>query len=60
MILVMVLLGGPGLIYGALLGALIMTGLGELLRPLAEARMLIIGALMMLLMILKPRGLLGR
>jgi branched-chain amino acid transport system permease protein len=60
MILVMVLLGGPGLIYGALLGALIMTGLGEVLRPLAEARMLFIGALMMLLMILKPRGLLGR
>ncbi|MGA2080585.1 MAG: branched-chain amino acid ABC transporter permease [Holophaga sp.] len=60
MILVMVLLGGPGLIYGALLGAVIMTGLGEVLRPLAEARMLIIGALMMLLMILKPRGLLGK
>jgi branched-chain amino acid transport system permease protein len=60
MILVMVLLGGPGLIYGALFGALLMTGLGEVLRPLAEARTLVIGALMMLLMILKPRGLLGK
>jgi len=60
MILTMVLLGGPGLIYGALLGALLMTALGEVLRPLAEARMLVIGALMMFLMILKPRGLLGK
>ena len=60
MILTMVLLGGPGLIYGALFGAVVMTGLGEVLRPLAEARMLVIGALMMLLMILKPRGILGK
>jgi branched-chain amino acid transport system permease protein len=60
MILTMVLLGGPGLIYGALFGAVVMTGLGEVLRPLEEARMLVIGALMMLLMILKPRGILGK
>ncbi len=60
MILVNGLLCGPWLISGAMLGALLMTGLGEVLRPLAEARMLFIGALMMLLMILKPRGLLGK
>lgn len=60
MILVMVLLGGQGLIYGALFGALLMTGLNEVLRPLEQYRMLIIGALMMVLMILKPRGLLGK
>ena len=59
-ILTMVLLGGPGLIYGALFGAFLMTGLGEVLRPLGEARMLVIGAMMMLLMILRPRGILGK
>jgi branched-chain amino acid transport system permease protein len=60
MILVMVLLGGPGLIYGAIVGAILMTGLGEVLRPFDQYRMLVIGAMMMILMILKPRGLLGK
>ena len=60
MILVMVLLGGQGLIYGALFGALLMTGMNEVLRPLDQYRMLIIGGVMMVLMILKPRGLLGK
>ena len=60
MILVMVLLGGQGLIYGAIVGAILMTGLGEILRPFDQYRMLIIGVLMMTLMILKPRGLLGK
>jgi branched-chain amino acid transport system permease protein len=60
LILTMVLLGGSGLIYGALLGAAIMTGLGEVLRPLGDTRMLFIGAMMMLLMILRPRGILGK
>ena len=60
MILVMVLLGGQGLIYGAIFGAVLVTGLGEVLRPFDEFRMLIIGGMMMVLMILKPRGLLGK
>ena len=60
MILVMVLLGGAGLIYGALAGAILMTGLGEVLRPVAEFRMLFVGALMAALMIFRPRGLLGK
>ncbi|MCC6793112.1 MAG: branched-chain amino acid ABC transporter permease [Thermomicrobiales bacterium] len=60
MILVMVLLGGRGLLYGALAGAILITALGEVLRPVAEYRMLIIGALMAALMIFKPRGLLGK
>jgi ABC-type branched-subunit amino acid transport system permease subunit len=37
-----------------------LTGLGEALRPFAEYRMLVVGGLMTLLMILKPRGLLGK
>jgi len=60
LILTMVLLGGPGLIYGALFGAALMTGLSEVLRPLGDARMLFIGAMMMMLMILRPRGILGK
>lgn len=60
MILVMVLLGGAGLIYGALAGAIMMTGLGEVLRPVEEYRMLVIGAMMAALMIFRPRGLLGK
>jgi branched-chain amino acid transport system permease protein len=60
MILVMVLLGGQGLIVGAILGAVLMTGLGEALRPFDQYRMLVIGALMMVLMIWKPRGILGK
>jgi branched-chain amino acid transport system permease protein len=60
MILVMVLLGGQGLIYGAIFGAILMTGIGEILRPLDQYRMLIIGGMMMVLMIAKPRGILGK
>lgn len=60
MILMMVLLGGQGLIYGALFGAFLMTGFNEVLRPLEQYRMLITGALMMVLMFWKPRGLLGK
>jgi branched-chain amino acid transport system permease protein len=60
MILVMVLLGGQGLIYGAIVGAILMTGLGEILRPFDQYRMVVIGCMMMILMILKPRGLLGK
>ena len=60
MILVMVLLGGQGLIYGAIVGAILMTCLGEILRPFDQYRMVIIGGMMAILMILKPRGLLGR
>lgn len=60
MILVMVLLGGQGLIYGAIVGAIMMTGLGEILRPFEQYRMVVIGGMMMVLMILKPRGLLGK
>ena len=58
MILVMVLLGGSGLIYGPL-GAFLMTGFNEVLRPLssthAHHRRPDDGV-----MFLKPRGLLGR
>jgi branched-chain amino acid transport system permease protein len=58
-ILVMVIFGGLGSIVGSVLGALSLTILPELLRGLMEYRMLLYGALIVVLMLLKPSGLLG-
>jgi len=55
----MVVLGGLGSIPGTVLGAAILTILPEMLRVVAEYRMLFYGALLVLLMIFRPNGLLG-
>jgi branched-chain amino acid transport system permease protein len=57
--LVIIIFGGLGSIPGCFLGAIILTVLPELLRGLAEYRMLIYGALMVIMMIVKPSGVLG-
>lgn len=57
--LVIIIFGGLGSIPGCFLGAIILTVLPELLRGLAEYRMLIYGALMVIMMIVKPTGVLG-
>ena len=57
--LVMVIFGGLGSIPGSYLGALVLTILPELLRGLMEYRMLIYGALMVIMMLIKPEGILG-
>lgn len=57
--LVMVIFGGLGSIPGSFLGALVLTILPELLRDLMEYRMLIYGALMVIMMLVKPEGILG-
>ncbi|MBI3333463.1 MAG: branched-chain amino acid ABC transporter permease [Candidatus Omnitrophica bacterium] len=59
MILAMVILGGLGSISGALLGAATLSVLPELLRDFSTYRMLLFGALMILLMRVRPQGLLG-
>lgn len=59
LILAMVVLGGLGNIWGAVLGALILGILPELLRGFASYRMLIFGLLMILIMMFRPQGLLG-
>lgn len=59
LIISMVILGGIGSVYGAVLGALILIILPEVLRELQLYRMLILGAGLVLLMIFKPQGLLG-
>ncbi len=57
MILSMVVLGGMGSITGVTLAALILVLAPEYLRAFSEYRMLIFGAVMVLMMIFRPQGL---
>lgn len=56
---IMVIFGGLGSIPGSFLGAIVLTVLTELLRDLVEYRMLIYGMLLVIMMIVKPEGILG-
>jgi branched-chain amino acid transport system permease protein len=56
-ILAIVVLGGMGSIPGVIVGALLLVLLPEYLRAFAQYRMLIFGAAMVLVMVLRPRGL---
>lgn len=63
-VVIMVVLGGMGSITGSVLGAILVTILPEALRPLQEitgvdVRMVIYSLILILLMILRPEGLLG-
>ena len=60
MILAMVVLGGLGSIRGAIIGALILGTLPELLRGFEQYRMLFFGVAMIAMMRLRPQGLLRR
>lgn len=53
-----VILGGSGSIPGALFGAFLIIGLPELFRGFANARMLVFGAAMILIMIFRGQGIL--
>jgi len=55
----MVVLGGMGSIPGTILGTVILTIAPEMLRIVAEYRLLFYGALLVILMIFRPNGLLG-
>lgn len=57
MILAMVVLGGMGSIVGVVLGALVLILLPEFLRDFSLYRMLIFGAAMVVVMVLRPQGL---
>jgi branched-chain amino acid transport system permease protein len=63
-VVIMVVLGGMGSITGSVLGAIVVTVLPEALRPLRELtgvdlRMVVYSLTLILLMILRPEGLLG-
>jgi branched-chain amino acid transport system permease protein len=56
-IVVMVILGGMGNTLGVILAAILLTLLPELLRPIAEYRMVIYSFLLIVLMLARPQGL---
>jgi branched-chain amino acid transport system permease protein len=56
-IVVMVILGGMGNTLGVVLAAILLTLLPELLRPIAEYRMILYSFLLIVLMIVRPQGL---
>lgn len=57
LMIIMVVLGGLGNLPGSLVGAAIMIGAVELLRPIAEFRIAFIGLIMILIPVLRPQGL---
>ncbi len=59
MVLAMLVLGGLGNIAGAVLGAFILSLLPEFLRGFDIYRMLLFGIAMILMMLLRPQGILG-
>lgn len=56
-IVVMVIMGGMGNTLGVILAAVLLTLLPELLRPIAEYRMIIYSLLLIILMLVRPQGL---
>jgi branched-chain amino acid transport system permease protein len=58
-ILIMVYLGGIASIAGSIIGAIIYTILLEVLRPLGIWRMVLMPLMLVLLMIYRPRGIMG-
>ncbi|HTN54034.1 MAG TPA: branched-chain amino acid ABC transporter permease [Anaeromyxobacter sp.] len=57
-VFLMVILGGSGSIPGVLLGAALVVMVPEFFRGLASARMLFFGLVMMVMMVVRPQGLL--
>jgi branched-chain amino acid transport system permease protein len=55
----MVTLGGLGSITGAVLAAVVLTILPEALRGIAEYRMILYSLLLIVMMLLRPQGLMG-
>jgi branched-chain amino acid transport system permease protein len=59
-ILCMVVLGGMGSIPGVILGAVLLSVLPEKFRDFQDYRMLVLGASLVIMMILRPQGLIPR
>ncbi|MCI8465626.1 MAG: branched-chain amino acid ABC transporter permease [Lachnospiraceae bacterium] len=59
LILSMIIIGGLGNLTGSVIGALLLTILPEVLRPLMVWRQVIYGALLVVVILGKPSGLLG-
>lgn len=52
----LIIVGGSGSMPGVVIGSLILVGLPELLREFSEFRLLIYGALLVVMMLVKPEG----
>jgi len=59
-VIVMVVLGGMGSLTGSLLGATLLTALPEALRFASSDRLIIYSFLLIVLMIVRPQGILGQ
>jgi branched-chain amino acid transport system permease protein len=55
-VLCLIIVGGIGSFPGVVVGALLLVGLPELLREFAEYRMLMYGALLIVMMLVRPEG----
>jgi len=56
-VLSLIIVGGMGSLPGVVVGALVLVGLPELLREFAEYRLLLYGALLIAMMVIRPEGL---
>lgn len=59
-ILVMVVLGGMGSFTGSIISTIVLTIVPEVLRAFAEYRMIIYSVILVIVMIFRPQGLMGR
>lgn len=55
-VLSLIIVGGMGSLPGVVVGSIILVGLPELLREFAEYRMLMYGALLVVMMLVRPEG----
>jgi branched-chain amino acid transport system permease protein len=58
-LLAMVVLGGAGSLSGPMLAGTVLTALPEVLRPVADIRMVLYAVILVVMMIVRPSGLLG-
>ncbi|TAH52520.1 MAG: leucine/isoleucine/valine transporter permease subunit [Chloroflexota bacterium] len=56
-VLAVVIIGGMGSIPGVVLGALVLVGLPELLREFSDYRLMLYGAALVIMMLVRPEGL---
>ena len=59
-VVIMVVLGGMGSLTGSILGAILLTALPEVLRFASSLRLILYSLLLIVLMIARPQGILGR
>ncbi|CAG0975831.1 High-affinity branched-chain amino acid transport system permease protein LivH [Anaerolineae bacterium] len=56
-VLSLIIIGGMGSIPGVIVGGLVLVGLPELLREFADFRLLVYGAVLVVMMLVRPEGL---